>query len=74
MKLQGTMSKLMGHVFTQIDGVVWGLMSNSTGIKREDGIYTLSKDGQVELNPFDAFSMELPSSGRRRTDHRHSVA
>ena len=23
MKLQGTMSKLLGHVFAQIDGVVW---------------------------------------------------
>lgn len=61
MKLQGTMSKLMGHVFAQIDGVVWDMMSNQTGIKREDGIYTLSKDGQVELNPFDSFSMELPA-------------
>lgn len=61
MKLQGTMSKLLGHVFAQIDGVVWDMMSNQTGIKREDGIYTLSKDGQVELNPFDSFSMELPA-------------
>lgn len=61
MKLQGTMSKLMGHVFAQIDGVVWDMMSNQTGIKREDGIYTLTKDGQVELNPFDSFSMELPA-------------
>ena len=61
MKLNGTMSKLMGHVFAQIDGVVWDLMSNQTGIKREDGIYTLSSDGQVELNPFDSFAMELPS-------------
>ena len=61
MKLQGTMSKLLGHVFAQIDGVVWDMMSNQTGIKREDGIYTLTKDGQVELNPFDGFSMELPA-------------
>ena len=61
MKLRGTMSKLLGHVFAQIDGVVWDMMSNQTGIKREDGIYTLSKDGQVELNPFDSFSMELPA-------------
>lgn len=61
MKLQGTMSKLMGHVFAQIEGVVWDMMSNQTGIKREDGIYTLTKDGQVELNPFDSFSMELPA-------------
>lgn len=60
-KMTGTMSKLLGHVFAPIDGVVWDLMSNSTGIKREDGIYTLGKDGQVELNPFDAFSMELPA-------------
>lgn len=60
MKLQGTMSKLLGHVFAQIDGVVWDLMSNQTGIKREDGIYTM-KDGQIELNPFDAFAMELPA-------------
>lgn len=60
-KMNGTMSKLLGHVFAPIDGVVWDLMSNSTGIKREDGIYTLGKDGQVELNPFDAFSMELPA-------------
>jgi len=61
MKLQqGTMSKLLSHVFAQIDGVVWDLMSNQTGIKREDGIYTM-KDGQIELNPFDAFAMELPA-------------
>ena len=61
MKLQGTMAKLMGHVFAQIDGVVWDIMSNQTGIKRDDGIYTLSKDDQVELNPFDSFAMELPA-------------
>ena len=34
MKLQGTMSKLLSHVFAQIDGVVWDMMSNQTGIKR----------------------------------------
>jgi len=61
MKLQGTMAKLMSHVFAQIDGVVWDIMSNQTGIKRDDGIYTLSKDDQVELNPFDSFAMELPA-------------
>ena len=61
MKLQRTMAKLMGHVFAQIDGVVWDVMSNQTGIKRDDGIYTLSKDDQVELNPFDSFAMELPA-------------
>lgn len=60
-KMNGTMGKLMSNIFAPIDGVVWDLMSNSTGIKREDGIYTLGKDGQVELNPFDAFSMELPA-------------
>lgn len=61
MKLQGTMSKLLGQVFAQVDGVVWDLMSNTTGVKRDDGIYTLAEDGTVELNPFDAMSMAIPA-------------
>ena len=61
MKLQGTMSKLLNQVFAQVDGVVWDLMSNTTGIQREDGIYTLANDGSIELNPLDAMSMAIPA-------------
>jgi len=61
MKLQGTMSKLLNQVFAQVDGVVWDLMSNTTGIKRDDGIYTLANDGSIELNPMDAMSMAIPA-------------
>ncbi len=61
MKLQGTMSKLLNQVFSQVDGVVWDLMSNTTGIQRDDGIYTLANDGSIELNPLDAMSMAIPA-------------
>lgn len=61
MKLQGTMSKLMEQVFKPIDTVVWDLSTNRTGIKATDGIYTISEDGTIEMNPFDGFSMELPA-------------
>lgn len=61
MKLQGTMSKLLNQVFAQVDGVVWDLMSNTTGIQREDGIYTLANDNSIELNPLDAMSMAIPA-------------
>jgi hypothetical protein len=41
--------------------VVWDIMSNKTGIKTESGIFTLGTDNTIELNPFDAFSAELPA-------------
>lgn len=56
-----TMSKLMDQIFSPVDTVVWDLMSNATGIQRDDGIYTLAKDGTVELNPFDTMSMAIPA-------------
>lgn len=61
MKTSGTMSKLLNQVLAQVDGVVWDLMSNTTGIKRDDGIYTLANDGSIELNPLDAMSMAIPA-------------
>lgn len=61
MKTSGTMSKLLNQVFSQVDGVVWDLMTNTTGIKRDDGIYTLANDGSIELNPLDAMSMAIPA-------------
>jgi len=59
MKTSGTMSKFLNQVFAQVDGVVWDPMSNTTGIKRDDGIYTLANDGSIELNPLDAMSMAI---------------
>lgn len=55
------MNKIMQHMFRPIDSVVWDLMNNATGIRANDGIYTLSEDGTVDLNPFDSFSVELPA-------------
>ena len=55
------LSKMTQHLFAPISNVVWDIMSNKTGIKTESGIFTLSDDREIELNPFDAFSAELPA-------------
>jgi hypothetical protein len=57
----GAMSKLLNQVFAQVDGVVWDLMSNTTGIRRDGGIYTLASDDSIEFNPLDAMSMAIPA-------------
>lgn len=55
------LSKLTQQLFAPISNVVWDIMSNKTGIKTESGIFTLGEDLTIELNPFDAFSAELPA-------------
>ena len=61
MKLQNTMSNLLSQVFAPVDGVVWDLMSNTTGVQCDDGIYTLADDGSIELSPLDTMSMAVPA-------------
>lgn len=55
------LNKALSQIFAPISNVVWDIMSNKTGIKTESGIYTLGDDKTIELNPFDAFSAELPA-------------
>lgn len=55
------LNKALSQVFAPISNVVWDIMSNKTGIKTESGIHTLGDDGTIDLNPFDAFTAELPA-------------
>jgi hypothetical protein len=63
-------SKFMNRMFRRVGGLVWDLTTGKTGIKDENGIYTLEvtagTDGaadttQIVVNPFDAFGMDLPA-------------
>jgi hypothetical protein len=57
-------NKLVDRFFRRVDDVVWDLMSGKIGIKRPDGIATLSgtgKDAEVCLNLFDDFGVALPA-------------
>lgn len=55
------LNKALSQVFAPISNVVWDIMSNKTGIKTDSGIHTLGDDGTIDLNPFDAFTAELPA-------------
>lgn len=59
--MNANLEKVMSQLFAPVQGVVWDMMSNKTGIKSPEGIYTLAEGNVIELNPFDAVSAELPA-------------
>ena len=58
-------SKFMNRLFRRIHGVVWDVLSGSTGLQTENGIYsvTFAEDGTPTLsaNPIDSMGLSLPA-------------
>lgn len=63
-------NKFLARMFRRINGLVWELNTGKTGIKTNDGIFTIEiskaedasdNSGQVTVNPFDSFGMSLPA-------------
>lgn len=55
------MSKMMSSMFTEVSNVSYDLASGQVGIKTDAGLLTLGKDGIIDQNPMDFFSMEVPA-------------
>lgn len=57
-------NKFMKRMFRRIDGIVWDATTGATGLKTEQGIYTIAfkEDGtpEVTVNPLDLLSLALP--------------
>lgn len=55
-------SKLMNLMFQNISNVFYDLATGATAIKTQEGLISLSKDGNsLEQNPFDSLAMESPA-------------
>lgn len=56
--------KVMSRFFKKVDNVVWDLFTGKIGVAAEDGIVTITgegEDAQIELNLMDQFGMAVPA-------------
>lgn len=61
-------NKFLDRMFRKVQGLVWDLTTGQLGIKDNNGVYTLSTDGEgdatefaVTVNPFDSLGMTVPA-------------
>lgn len=57
-------NKILDRMFRKADGVVWDLMSGNIGIQTDEGIVTLTGEGDnavISQNLFDEFGVVLPA-------------
>lgn len=56
--------KMMNRFFRKVDNVVWDMVTGKIGVLSEDGIASISGEGddaQIELNLMDQFGMPVPA-------------
>lgn len=61
-------NKLMNRMFRKIGGLVWDITSGGLGIASNEGIFTLTTEGEgdtvsfgISVNPIDAFGVSVPA-------------
>ncbi|HET8685153.1 MAG TPA: hypothetical protein VFM18_00655 [Methanosarcina sp.] len=61
-------NKFLSRMFRKVDGLVWDLTTGQLGMKDNNGIYTLTTEGegdaatfQTTVNPFDSLGLTIPA-------------